>query len=263
MQSKIRRCHTPPGPSLLALSLALIGAVAPLSASDMPATYTADLPWYDQSKPTWVAAEVAFRADGSLDPALFHVSTADSLARNLDRPLKERATCVQYGEYRLSRTMPPDRSTFEKAVGNSELVLLARVGEMGYGFYFGVPGQLVRLEPVEYLKGQGKTRVAFHYFFYPAGTFDAGPYRICKTDEDLPASPIEAGDEVLLLIEELGDRQEPFLDLKSDETFLIVKPTGLVSVPKRFASDLAGKLGEPAGRGSLLSYVREILRRRS
>lgn len=215
----------------------------------IPPVVFARLPHRSADHPAFVSASAAFSADGEVNAALFAPSTGAMLGRQLDRvdPLRD---CIVLEEVYVDRVNPPDRSTLPKAVHTAELVLRAEVVSRDYGFETSVPGQLLRVRPVEVYKGEAP--LAHYFVFLPVGTFEAGPHRFCKSDYRYPEPP-EIGDHVLLLVPELSSKEEPYLALDSEASIIAVDQDGSVRLPLLFRDEMADD-----GTPGVASVVRQI-----
>jgi hypothetical protein len=132
-----------------------------------------------------------------------------------------------------------DVSTLPKRVRHATLILHAKATDFRYGFKGTTPGRLVRLEPLELLKGN-EALLDEYFVFYPVGTFQVGDHKICKTDYRYPAVP-EPGDEVVLLILNRPNPDAPMLepDLYGAESYFTLTGEG-VSASNRFQKELQG-----------------------
>lgn len=181
------------------------------------------------ASPTFVTADVAIGPDGELNEKLLS-PLARTVLGNLLRD--HQGGCVEYQEVWVQRVNPADRSSLAKAVRASQLILEASVTARDYGFYDGdIPGQLLEIETDQVIRGRALDR---HFIFVPVGRFDAGPYTFCKTDSRLPEPP-DIGDRVLLLIPEIGDPEEPLLDLHDEFSLIVLDDGGGVGLPKGFS----------------------------
>ena len=81
---------------------------------------------------------------------------------------------------------------------------------------------------------RGDAKLAQYYIFVPSGEFQAGPYKICKKDSRFPAAP-RIGDEVVVLVPEVEDPAEPYLDLEWDTSLVVIHSRGEVSFPRGYS----------------------------
>lgn len=221
----------------------------------IPPVVFARLPHRSADHPAFVSASAAFAADGMVNTALFAPSAGAMLGRQLDRvdPLRD---CIVLDEFYVDRVNPPDRSTLAKAVQTSELILQTEVVSRDYGFESSVPGQLLRVRPVEVFKGEAPLP---HYFvFLPVGTFEAGPHRFCKTDYRYPEPP-EIGEQVLLLVPEVASREEPYLALDSEASIIAADEDGTVRLPLPFRDEVAD--GATVELASVVRQIEEAIAR--
>jgi hypothetical protein len=227
--------------SLTLLAFALILPVTSSAlAAEIPPLLHANFPFGDRSRPIWISAEAAFDSQGNLNRDYFHTQTIHKLEQFLDDVPDPARGCISMEEEFVSWVNPPDRSTLDKAISTSELVLVARVIGKDFGFQSTLAGQLLLVEPVEAYRGEVSTTDRL-YAFFPVGTFSAGPYRFCKTDHRYPDPPPEIGEQVLLLVPKFFP-DEPYLYLPYESTMLVLGQDGKVRWPKvlgRAHSDLS------------------------
>lgn len=211
-----------------------------------PILYTS-LTTQDRTYPTWVSAEAAVDADGNLTEELFHPHAVRALEDLLTTSPREDG-CLQLGNVYESIVNPPDRSSLAKATRGSDLVLLATVVSREYGFHFSEAGQLIAVRVDEVLRGEAER--GEYFLFLPVGHFEAGPYSICKTDSRYAAPP-DIGDEVVLLLPEVENPSEPYLDLVWGTSLVVIEESGRVRVPRAF------ELEKPiASRNGLIERIR-------
>lgn len=208
--------------TVLPLSLLVWGVMLCTSVAqaerDMPQVlYSTET---DSSYPLWIAAEAAFDQHGEVITDLCDPGSCIFLKSLAATPPDPVSGCIEREEADELLWDPPDRSTLEKSVKSSQLVLFAEVEDTAFGFMGGVPGQLIRVEPKRDFKGE--RLLDGYFFFFPAGNFVAGPYEICKIDRSYPAIPT-VGDEVLLMVPYKIDSNEPFLAISGGEGVVVVR----------------------------------------
>lgn len=203
----------------------------------------------DLMYPVWISADAAFNHDGELNEALFSAPSAKTIKGYLELPSSDG--CIEVGEHYESIVDPHDRSSLRKSVHHSELVLQARVTAKEFGFHHYLPGQLLRVEPVETLRG--KVFLDHYYIFLPMGEFSAGPHKFCKVDSRYPTEP-RVGDGVLLMIPSTFSTEEQYLELQEASSIVVLQSDGGVSFPSLFKSE--ANIG---GKEKILSELREIL----
>lgn len=220
---------------------------------DIPPVLFTTLQKFDPSYPTFVSAEAAIDEKGLVDPTLFHPSTAKTI-QSLFTEEWLLDGCYHYGEVYDDELLLPDRSTLPLAVKHSPVVLLGRVTERQYGFQGSIAGQLLEIEPEETLKGSAPLKR--YFVFLPVGVFEAGPYRICKTDVRFPSPPAR-GDRLLLMVPRpLEDEREPFLDIATAEGVVVLQADGKADLPRAFEEQ--GKAAEVRRVGDVLAIARSV-----
>jgi len=194
--------------------------------------------------PVWVAAEAALDPDGKVTRKLFAewaANTIDSMfitIEPVDGCIPVTAAYEQFG------VAPPRRDTIRAAARNVAFALHGRVTGKSYGFHEGFPGQLLRLEPIELLKGEPEN-LAEYYVFYPVGDFDVGDFRICKSDNRLPEPP-EIGDELLVTDPWRVTKDDRFIETWGVEGVIVIENDGTVHLPKQVRLAREGETTEDA-----------------
>src|SRR4051794_7986297 len=108
------------------------------------------------------------------------------------------------GAMKLARYTSPSltRDLIIRSVKASLLqntAVLARVTGKAYGFFGGIPGQLLRFSPTKAFGRRLQTSSPAYYVFMPIGRFSVGNTEICKSDIRY-AEPPEIGGEAFLLL---------------------------------------------------------------
>jgi hypothetical protein len=221
----------------LAIAALMMAAAVPSDArigrdpaADIPPVLFTTLPQVDPSYPTFVAASAAISSDGKIDSDLFHPHAVRSLESLL--AVESATGCNELGPVYWELTNVPDRSTLRLAARTSQLTLVGRVVEREYGFHFFEAGQLLSIEVEEVIRGDAP--LDRYYYFHPIGDFQAGPYRICKSDSRYPEPPA-IGDRVLLMVPRpVTDPSEPYLELETPEGVVVLAADGEIRLPDRF-----------------------------
>jgi hypothetical protein len=143
--------------------------------------------------------------------------------------------CVSLGPTQISRVNPPARASVPEAVKTANLVLLGRVIGRSYGFFGGVPGQLLKLLPEEIVKGSGDRPDAV-FAFLPVGEFSVGNTRICKSDNSYAKEPALGDRALVFSATPLGAKRE-ILDPVDDGGLLFIPREGTAYLPKRYLND--------------------------
>ncbi len=203
--------------------------------------YIASEAW--RPSPIWIDASMVLNHDGSVDTALVPKDEADWFLAPLLSSTPEHG-CVHTGGILQDNVNAPDRGSLEEAAKSSRLVILGRVTEKAFGLEAYIPGQLLRVVPLETLKGQPRN-VPAYFVFMPVGNFKIGTVPICATDKRYPDPP-QVGDEVLLFVPDgpnwQAKQSEPFLELLDDGGIVTLHADSTVSLPARFAKAGAPRL---------------------
>lgn len=211
-------------------------AVATASAADVPrrlggmpaVLYTGDGLPHASAFPIFVSAEAAVDGEGRLTDKVTNELSRQLLGRLLAKEAEEG--CIQAGPLYEDAVVLLDRPDLPATLASAPVVLVARVVDREFGFSFWVPGQLLEIEVEEVVRGRlPRDR---YYVFYPVGTFEAGPYRICKTDPRFPEPPA-LGERVLLMLPAIEDPDEPYLDLDAPEAVVVLGGEE-TRLPRRF-----------------------------
>jgi len=183
----------------------------------LPQVLYVNVEWRSAETPLFVAADAAVHSDGEINTALYPSPQArQELMGIVGQPPTDG--CVRAEEF-YWEGLAPERSTLEEGGKNSELVFKATVTGRQYGFRDMEPGQLLRVVPQEVFKGQAP--LGAYWIFFPAGTFEAGPFSICKIDRRYPAPP-KLGDTLLLMIPEVHETALPYLELVNGESVIVL-----------------------------------------
>jgi hypothetical protein len=219
---------------------------------EVPPVLFTTLPRVDSGYPTFVSASAAISARGEIAANLFHPHAVRSLKAQLaEKPIDG---CVQFGPVYWELINFPDRSTLSRTVETSNLTIVGRVVDREYGFMFFEAGQLIEVEVDERIRGEAP--LDRYYYFHPVGEFEAGPYRICKSDDRYPAPP-ELGDRVVLMVPQpVHDPRERFLDIQTAEGIVVLEAGGEVRLPATLSADGGTAPSTPAA-------VLDIVRRES
>ncbi|HLX10958.1 MAG TPA: hypothetical protein VKY89_24140 [Thermoanaerobaculia bacterium] len=186
----------------------------------------------EMTYPLWVDRSLVLNADGTVNTALIHPQGIREIQAL--RRLPREGGCTLVGPTLQDIINLPPRDNLEEATQSSQLVILGKVTEKAYGVMVDEPGQLLRVEPEEILKGHPR-EVPAYFVFFPVGTFKLGDLTICKTDNRYPEPPA-VGDQVILFSLEWQplDRHEPYLELEDGEGIVTIHSSGAVSLPRRF-----------------------------
>jgi hypothetical protein len=179
----------------------------------------------------WVSAEAAFDSAGHLNTSLIHPHYLSTLQNHLSIPPEDG--CIRLTEFFVDAPGNTDRTSPEKFVKNARFVLHAKVTDTAYGFKLSAPGQLLRLRPLAFLKGEKEAHDSY-FVFFPVAAFQAGGRRICKTDSRFPAVPA-VGDEIILSLPYRPDPGSAYLsaDIWGPDSFITLG-SGRVSLPGSF-----------------------------
>ena len=171
----------------------------------------------------FVAAERALRPNGQVNKKYFRKDFAADVTHYVSQPVVRG--CAR-GRVFISHPYPASRTDFVSAVDEVDTAFTAVVTGWRQGFYFGMPGTLLRIAPEEALKGtpHGGSR----YVFVAGGEFYVNDTRLCVEAEQWSSIPA-LGSRVLILFE-----QEHYEDLE----ILPIGPTGIVPLEGRMEGDL-------------------------
>jgi hypothetical protein len=210
---------------------ALRSAEAPEGPNSLPGVYyLAGDP--DRGYPVWVDEKNMVTPSGDLNTKLVAPSELLFMHDYLSSPPKNG--CTQVGEFFEDFAGLPPRRTVEEATTNSRLVILGTVTAKASGFSGAIPGQLLRIEPTEILKGHARN-VDAYYVFFPVGQVTLGETKLCKSDSRYPEAP-RLGDSLVIFALDLWpwNESEPFLETLDEGSFITIRRDGRVSLPDRF-----------------------------
>lgn len=216
---------------VLALLVASLAAAGVLLAGDLPAILYADWEYIDKTYPTWVSAEAAFDESGAVIEERFHPLGVYRLNELFGMPADPDTGCIDRGETYGRHNYPPPARSLREAVGQATIVALGEITDRASGFDRAEPGRLLLVETVESLIGQAND---FYYVFLQQGTLELGPYTVCKHDYRFPTTDAKPGDQVLLLLQDDADPRQPFVDLASENRFILLKQDGSAHSAENF-----------------------------
>ncbi len=191
--------------------------------------------------PAWVDASTAVTPAGTVNAEVLP-EHGDGVAALLALP--QTYGCVVVGPITQDRPFTRQRASFEDLIIHSHAVVLARITGKAYGFWAGIPGQLLQVTP-ERVFGTRLTRVHY-YYFVPVGRFRAGNTTICKTDSRY-ATPAEIGSDVALFVDQPADRDNKLFVLEPEDV-VGINQDGSLRLPATLAqskdtkSDLLDKV---------------------
>ncbi len=195
---------------------AATGEVPALEVPALVESVDPERPW-----PVFVAAELAVTPSGAVVEDLFDLGTVSTIQHALET-LRDPmgGDCIPWGEaYHFGPTTPHIDSIADLVTASAPIVRGRVVGSR-LGFSSGVPGQLLKIEVIEQIKGD--ERPSYAYVFYPVGRLEVGEQVICKTDGRYARVP-EVGTEILAFGQGLREEAaEPFLSLPDNGTGIVV-----------------------------------------
>ena len=187
----------------------------------------------DRKYPVWVDEKSMVTPAGELRTDIIAPSELVLLRDSLATPPQNG--CIPVGPVYEDMALPP-RGSIEEGTTHSRLVLLGTVIASAPGFSGAMPGQLLRVLPLEVLKGQPRG-VASYNVFFPVGRVKLGKVDLCKTDPRYPEMP-RIGDRVVVFAPDTfpWKEDETFLEPFDDAGWITIHPGGSVSLPGRFRS---------------------------
>lgn len=185
--------------------------------------------------PAWVDASTAVTPVGTVNGEVLPEHGAGVAAM---LALPQTDGCVSVGPMIQDRPFTHQRGSFEDLIAHSRTVVLARITGKAYGFWAGIPGQLLQVTP-ERVFGNRLTRVHY-YYFVPVGTFRVGSTTICKTDSRF-AAPGEIGSSVALFVDQPADRGNKLFVLEPEDVVGINRD-GSLRLPATLAQSADTKL---------------------
>jgi hypothetical protein len=236
---------------LILAGSACVGSRNVLRAEDAPKPGAGRLPdvYYrpgdpDAKYPVWVNEANMVTPSGSLNTDLVPASESFFIKGYLSSPPKNG--CIPVGTFFKDFNGFPFRRTIEEATTSSRLTVLGIVTDEAPGFSGATPGQLLRVEPNEILKGHAR-KVDAYYVFFPVGQVMLGKTKLCKTDPRYPEAP-RVGDRVLLFAPDRRPwvEDDPFLDIMDDGGVVTLRHEGDVLLPDRYRPETKSQtIGAP------------------
>jgi hypothetical protein len=181
--------------------------------------------------PAWVDASTAVTAAGIVNGDVLPEHGA-GLAAILALP--QSNGCVLVGPIVQERPFTRPRVSFEQLITQSRAVVLARISGKAFGFWAGIPGQLLQVTP-ERVFGRRLTRVNY-YYFVPVATFPVGSTTICKTDSRF-VTPGEIGSDVVLFVDQPAD---------PDNKLFVLEPEDIIGINRDGSLRLPATLAQSA-----------------
>jgi hypothetical protein len=179
--------------------------------------------------PIWIDASVAITEKGEPNRAVWGEYTG-RITELLQKPAS--GGCLDVGPAFEETPLPPPRAKLDDAVTHSDVALLGLVTDKAYGFYSGVPGQLLQIEPERsYGLRLDKAR---YYFFIPIAQLQIGGVELCKTDPRY-AEPPEVGGEVFLFVLPPADPTGTLLHVLDPGDVVPVAAGGALRLPAQYA----------------------------
>jgi hypothetical protein len=174
--------------------------------------------------------------DGKLNVEAFGESSRIFLSEALESPLSDG--CRHMGEVIIDYINPSARDSLDSAIASAQAAIVGSVTAREYGFYGGIPGQLLQIRAER--RFTSKTPADYYFFFVPVGAFRAGDVSICKRDEQF-AEPPDVGEEAVLLTD-APDRKEPsLLPIRDAGDVLPIGRGGVVRLPPRYRVEHSGR----------------------
>lgn len=175
------------------------GAGDPLHTSRVPDLIESQVP----ATPAWVAADVAFGADGTLRSDLFAEATRRSVQRYLTNKEARRqaATTAEDRDecaIRLGRMVAQaaPTATADDLIRYSRAIFSGTVTAIREGFLFGSPGTLVAIDVETWLKNDATERRSV-FLFHPSARIRTPNGTICSAPVIDAPSP-SAGDRLMV-----------------------------------------------------------------
>lgn len=208
---------------LFSVTLVGLSAEAASTTPRMPQI----LPLPDLDYPIWVDASLALKG-GRPDPELLGPS-ANRLNEILSSPLENG--CHAVGPVYFQIAYPEPRETIDDAIVHSRSNILGRVTGSSYGFYGGIPGQLLRVTP-ERIFGEAVLARSL-FVFVPVGRFKVGNDDICKYDPAYAEAPAVGGEVFLFVGRPINGSIFPV----GAEDIVPVTAKGILVLPRRFSQN--------------------------
>ena len=203
------------------------------SSQSMPLSLRSDA---GNSRPVWISAQSSVTPDGHLDPAALDEGALETLKEILSKP--ESGGCTKVGTV-IVDYFPTSRrrDSLDASVDTAETVLEGVVTGISGGFFGGIPGELLRVEPEQRIKGNVDKRV--YYAFVPVGNFRLGSRTICKTDSEFQVPP-RVGQRVIAMARAPEGEGKDILAVESPADLLLEKADGSFALPTDFTTKEPG-----------------------
>ncbi|MEM8994782.1 MAG: hypothetical protein AAGF23_08325 [Acidobacteriota bacterium] len=212
---------------LLVLFFAGLGSVAGTLAEaageqEAPAEPMPELIWPNErsehSRALFVDTEHALLPSGDFDAT--HLSEGDRIAIEWHSLEEDEGGCSE-GARAVAKDNPEETwSDYGSIAKDSDYVVFSRVTGVKQGFQAHSPGTLVRIEPVEWVKGEDSW--VSRFIFFPRADIRVGDRRFCVADPRYPRLP-QPGWQVLI--------SYTSADARRNSSLLFVAPSRLITIP--------------------------------
>ena len=232
----------------------------PLASQQQPDAAPSEIPDVvyqhpEESPPLWVRMDQAITPSGKLTE-LVRESDLEAIARWLVETAPALEDCID---------LPPSshqgieaHQTLDHMVAWADGIIVGRVTDSGRGFYYGIPGTLLQIEPVEWLRAPSNVRQRDDYFiFVGAGVFEIGDDPVCVYGSDWADLP-EKGEEVIAFFERQWGPDGRFLWTSYGAGIVTLRADGRVSVPAPQRSSLHQR--NISGKDAYLALLRAEIR---
>jgi hypothetical protein len=142
-------------------------------------------------RPAWISATDAVNAEGHLRASAFETHDYEAHVR---RAQKNRDGCQVYTGVTPDHFLPAGSLT--DLTTNAKAIVVGTVAAMAQGFHYGLPGSLLRLSDVSYLKGEAPSET---FFFYPYARIETADGFVCARPHATLTEP-RIGDRFIVFV---------------------------------------------------------------
>jgi hypothetical protein len=177
----------------VAAALLTAAAVYGHGQKQMPGTKLSD----NRTEYLWVDRETAALPSGGLNTKLFSDFEAAQISRYLSS--KTIGGCIRIQAHIEDYVNVSPITTFSRLDDTSSFIVSGVVKSRSFGFYRGLPGQLIHIGDATVLRDEGAEKPRRDFFvFVPIADFTVAGVRICKTDDRYAQVP-QLGERLVVL----------------------------------------------------------------
>ena len=209
-----------------------------------------------EGRPIFVAAEKTLLPNGEVDPQLLNENAVSWIEQEyLSSDPEEPCRSMHLADDHLN-TSEPSWQDFASITADADFIAVVRVTGIRDGFFaHGVGGSLIRLKPMQWLKGHADWQLK--YLFIQVGDLQLGNRNFCLSHGQHSTMP-EVGDRLVVSYEDKSVNRTYPLIYTSAPNIITLQGNGQASLPPWVRQKHPDWVGKPSA--SILGEIRRILR---